>query len=236
VIHNRALRGGLSRDLPFGNQVPPHYAWYGDTLNVKDIHIWGCRVLVPTHNLKNADDRATDEKIYGFAKTRSLLRWLDPAIDNAKHAHGARFLGIYILDPNPSICQQRLALDPASHTCDLTCPLLSIDLGDRPHFDMEPFKAVVQLPPIGTSLDIKLSLDDAYHIPYLVSIYMDGVLARSFPPHFRRNIYILVIVFFDPVTSFKVLEAFKSSQAAHAVSEVDIWIVNRNNQLRTDLE
>jgi hypothetical protein len=38
----------------------PHFAWYGETLNAKDMQIWECRVLVPAHNLKKADDRATD--------------------------------------------------------------------------------------------------------------------------------------------------------------------------------
>jgi hypothetical protein len=98
-----------------------------------------------------------------------------------------------------------MALDPASQTCDLACPLLSIDLGDRPHFDKEPFKVVVQLPPIGTPLDIKLSFDDAYHLPYLFSTYMDGILARSLPPNFCGNIYILAIYVFDPVTICEVL-------------------------------
>jgi hypothetical protein len=215
---------------------PPHFAWYGETLNAKDMHIWGCRVLVPAHNLKKADDRATYGRFYGFAKTRSLLRWLDPATDNVKHAHDAHFLDIDLLDPNPSIGERLLALDPASKTCDLTCPGMSIDLGDRPYFDTETFKIVVQLPPIGTPLNIKLSFDGAYHLPYIVSTDIDGVLARSLPANCRRNIYILAIGIFDPVTIYKVLEAFKTNQVAHAISDVDMWIVKRNNRPRTDLE
>jgi hypothetical protein len=70
----------------------PHFDWYGEILIAKDMHVWGCRVLVPAHNLKKFQDRATEGLFYGFAKTRSLLRWLDPATYHVKHAHGARFL------------------------------------------------------------------------------------------------------------------------------------------------
>jgi hypothetical protein len=79
---------------------------------------------------------------------------------------------------------------------------MSIDVGGQPHFDMGQFKDDVQLPPIGTPFDIKLSSNYAYHLPYLVSTDMDGILARSLPPSFRRNIYILAIGIFDPVTIF----------------------------------
>jgi hypothetical protein len=50
-----------------------HFAWYGDILNAKDMHVWGCRFLAPTHNLKKSQDLATEGLFYGFAKTRSLL-------------------------------------------------------------------------------------------------------------------------------------------------------------------
>jgi hypothetical protein len=95
------------------------FAWYGETLKAKDMHKWGCRVLVPGHNLKKSEDRDLEGKFYGFAKTRRLLIWLDVANDNVKHAHGARFLDIDLLNPSPPIGQQLLALDPASKTCDL---------------------------------------------------------------------------------------------------------------------
>jgi hypothetical protein len=200
------------------------------------MHIWGCHILVPPHNIKKADDRATAGRFYGFAKTHSLLRWLDSVTDNFKHAHGAHFLEIDLVDPNPLIGQRLLALVTASKTCDLTCPVMSIDLGGRPHFDTEPFKIVVQLPPIGTPLDIKLSFDDAYQLPYLVSADMDGILARSLPANFLRNIYILAIGIYDPVTIHEVLEAFKTNQVTHNISDFDMWIVKRNNHPRTDLE
>jgi hypothetical protein len=113
---------------------------------------------------------------------------------------------------------------------------MSIDLGDRPHFYTEPFKIVVQLLPNWTPLDIKLSFDDAYHLPHLVSTDMDGILARSLPANFCRNIYILAIDIYDPVTIHEVFEAFKTNQVAHAISDVDMWIVKRNNRPLTDLE
>jgi hypothetical protein len=143
------------------------------------MHIWGCRVLAPGHNLKKSEDRALDGKLYGVSKTRSILRWLNIANDNVKYAHCARFLEIDILHPSPPpIGQQLLALDPASKTCDLECPVLTIGLGDRAHFDTEPMQVTVNLPPIGSPLEIKMSFDDSYHLPFLVSTTSDGVLAQ----------------------------------------------------------
>jgi hypothetical protein len=60
----------------------------------KDMHVWGCYILVPAHDLNNSEESVSDRKFYGFAKTRSLLLWLGLITDNVKHAHGARFLGI----------------------------------------------------------------------------------------------------------------------------------------------
>jgi hypothetical protein len=82
-------------------------------LNAKDMLIWGCCVLVPGHNLKKSQDRALAGKFYCFAQTRSLLRWLDVANDNIKHAHGSRFLDLDRLHPDPPIGQRLLDLDPA---------------------------------------------------------------------------------------------------------------------------
>jgi hypothetical protein len=83
----------------------PHFAWYSEVLNTKDMHIWGCLVLVPGHNLKKSQDLALGGKFYGFTKTRSLIRWLDVDNDNIKHSHGARFLEIDRLRHNRSIGQ-----------------------------------------------------------------------------------------------------------------------------------
>jgi hypothetical protein len=129
-----------------------------------------------------------------------------------------------------------LALDPASKTCDLGCPVLTIDLGDRAHFDNEPIQVTVNLPPIGSPLEIKMSFDDSYHLPFLVGTTSDGVLAQSLPPNFRHNIYILAIGVHDPVTVIEVLAAFRSSQVPPAIAQVDVWIVKRNNRPHADLE
>jgi hypothetical protein len=40
----------------------PHVAWYGEDLNAKDMHIWGCRILVPGHNFKKSQDCALEGK------------------------------------------------------------------------------------------------------------------------------------------------------------------------------
>jgi hypothetical protein len=34
----------------------PHIAWYGGVSLNKDMHVWGCRVFVPVHDLKKTDD------------------------------------------------------------------------------------------------------------------------------------------------------------------------------------
>jgi hypothetical protein len=54
--------------------MTPHQAWCGVRPSAKEMHIWGCRVLVDAHALKKSEDRACDSFYYGFAKSRSLLR------------------------------------------------------------------------------------------------------------------------------------------------------------------
>jgi hypothetical protein len=146
------------------------------------------------------------------------------------------FLEYDPLCANPYIGHQFLTLDPASQSCDIECPELVIDLGERPHFDTEPILVTVQHPPIGTPLKIKLAFDEAYHLPYLVQAFAGGILDRSRPPNYRRNIYLLGIGGYDPVTTSEVLAALKSSQEAYATQDSDMWIDKHNNHLRTDLE
>jgi hypothetical protein len=157
---------------------------------------------VSAHDLKKSEDRATDGKFYGFAKTRSLLLWFGPSTGNVKDAHGARFLECDPLCANPCIGQQLLTLDPPSQSCVLEYPELVIDLGDRPHFDTEPIMVTVQLPPVCTPLEIKLAFDETYHLPYLVHAFADGIFALPpLPPTYRKTVYLLASGGFDPVTT-----------------------------------
>jgi hypothetical protein len=75
-----------------------------------------------------------------------------------------------------------LKLDPASKSCDLSIPEITIDLGDRDYFDTEPFLITVQLPYIFTILGIQLAFDEAYHLPNLVYEDASGIFAAKFPP------------------------------------------------------
>jgi hypothetical protein len=92
---------------------------------------------------------------YGFAKSRSLLRWFDDTTDICKHSQGARF---FYLDPaakNPSRGQRLLhhlcaSLAPPSDLVDTQ--EFSLDVDDKVHFETEPIVVHVTLPPIGTSL------------------------------------------------------------------------------------
>jgi hypothetical protein len=94
----------------------------------------------------------------------------------------------------------------------------------------------VQLPPTGSPLKIKLSFDQAYNLPFLASTVPDSVFASSFPPTFWHNIYILAIGYQYPVTIDEVLDAFHSCQVPNATSEVDLWVIKRNNAPRMDLK
>jgi hypothetical protein len=105
---------------------------------------------------------------------------------------------------------------------------MSIDLGDRAHFDMEPISVTVQLPPIGVNLDIKLAFNKAYHLPYIVHSMTDGSLAKSLPPGFRRNAYIMAIVSHDPITLSDTLTAFTTCQVPHVINPVVMELVKRN--------
>jgi hypothetical protein len=118
------------------------------------------------------------EHAYGFTKIRSLFCWLGPVMDHVKQAHRARFMEIDHLHPIPPIVKQLLSLDPDSTTRALTCPEITIDLGDHAHFDMEPLLVTVQLTPIGMPLDIQMDFYYAYHLPYLVQALPDGMLTN----------------------------------------------------------
>jgi hypothetical protein len=185
---------------------------------------------------KKSEERAIDGKFYGFTKTCSLLNFLDVAKYNANHAHGAHFLDIDLLHPNPPIYQQVLSLDPASKKYDFRWPLLTIDLGDHAHFGTAPMQVSVDPPLIGLPLESNLSFYDSYHLPLLVSTSSDEVFAQSLPPNFRRSIYILAIIVHDPVSVAEVLEAFRSSQVPNAIAQADLWIFKCNTHPHTDLE
>jgi hypothetical protein len=71
--------------------MTPHEAWYGVSPSAKEMHSCSCRVLVADHALKKSEDRACDGFYYGFAKSRSLLRWFGDTTNICKHSQGARF-------------------------------------------------------------------------------------------------------------------------------------------------
>jgi hypothetical protein len=97
--------------------MTPHQAWYGVRPSAKEMHIWGCRVLVANHALKKSEDRACAGFYYGFAKSRSILRWFDDTTDICKHAQGARFFELDATAKNPSRSQRLL-----HHLCSSSAP------------------------------------------------------------------------------------------------------------------
>jgi hypothetical protein len=48
--------------------MPPHEKWYGERALAADMHILGCRVLVPNHDMKKSDNHAALGKLYGYAR------------------------------------------------------------------------------------------------------------------------------------------------------------------------
>jgi hypothetical protein len=48
-------------------------AWYGTRALDKDMHIWGCRILVPARDLKKSQDRASQGYLYAYIKSQALL-------------------------------------------------------------------------------------------------------------------------------------------------------------------
>jgi hypothetical protein len=81
--------------------MSPFQSWYGEPCNARDLHISGCRMLVPDHDMKKSADRAKVGKFYGYAKVRALLRWIDIVTNCVKHAHGTQFLE---LEPTSEVC------------------------------------------------------------------------------------------------------------------------------------
>jgi hypothetical protein len=186
--------------------------------------------------LKKAENQSSEGQFYGFAKSHSLLRWLDPTMETAKHAYGARFLELDPTRSDPTPGQRLLTLDYSSTTCDISFPDMSIYLSDRAHFDTELLSVTVQLPHIGINMDIKLAFDEPYHLPYIVHVMADGSLAKSLPPGFHQNAYLLAIGSHDPVTISDTLSAFVACQVPHVINPVVMWLVKRNNHPRTNIE
>jgi hypothetical protein len=54
--------------------IPPEEAWYGTGSLYKGMHMWGCRLIVPTRETRKSKDRANGGFFYGYAKSRNLLR------------------------------------------------------------------------------------------------------------------------------------------------------------------
>jgi hypothetical protein len=153
--------------------MTPFQAWYGEKPNYKDIPIWGCCMLVPHHEMKNSEDRASLGFFYGYDKSRSLLWWCYDSTDNVKHAHRARFLEIDPLRPYPSPGQQLLRLESSYKDGDVTFPDMIIDVGDRAHFESDPFVIQLPLPPVGTPLVIHLLYYETYHLTYVNHLDQD---------------------------------------------------------------
>jgi hypothetical protein len=83
---------------------------------------------------------------------------------------------------------------------------------------------------------MELDFDETYHLPYLVSIGQDTIFGRAFPAQFFWNVYILAVEDQYPVTVEDVLAVINSKQSANAVVSIEMWIVKRNTNVRTDLE
>jgi hypothetical protein len=219
--------------------ITPHQARYDVRPSAKEMHIWGCSVLVADHALKKSENRACAGFYYGFAKSRSLLRWFDDTTDICKHAQGARFFELDPTAKNPS-CGQRLL----HHLCASSAPPsdlvdtqeFSLDVGDKVHFEAEPIVVQVTLPPVGTSLGITLAFDDDYCLCYLASCDAESLFLQALPTYYRRNIYILTVNDSDPVTVDDTVAALKSCQVLHAMSRIEIGIVKCNSHHRTALE
>jgi hypothetical protein len=74
--------------------MSPNEAWYGKRALSAAMHIWGCHVLVPNHDKNKSENHAALGQLYGYAKTHSLLHWINPVTDAVKHEHVSRFLNI----------------------------------------------------------------------------------------------------------------------------------------------
>jgi hypothetical protein len=84
--------------------------------------------------MKKSEYRASLGFFYGYAKSSSLLRWCVDATYNVKNAHGARFMEIDPLHPEPSPGQHLLRLDSLYKDGDVICPGMMIDVGNREAF------------------------------------------------------------------------------------------------------
>jgi hypothetical protein len=197
--------------------MSPHEAWYGERYLATDIHIWGCRVLVPNHDTKKSDNRAALGQFY-------------------RYANAVRFFEIDPTRPVITPGQQLLCLDPTASPNDIDIPLVSIYVSNRVHFETEPLSIQVPLPPVGTRSGLQLEFDETYHLPYITHVNQTTDFVQDFPIHFCRSVYVLAINGYTPISVDDVLDAFKQCQNMNAVIEVQVLLVKRNASARTDIE
>jgi hypothetical protein len=129
-------------------------AWYDTHSFYKDMHIWGCRLIFPAHDIKKSQESANEGFFYGYTKSDTLLYWFDDTTKNVKHAHGAQFLELNPLMRDATPVQQLLRLKSEYKEGDIDLPLVTIDLGDCAHFETEPFAIQILFTPVGTPLDL----------------------------------------------------------------------------------
>lgn len=69
----------------------PYQAWYGIKPSIYDLWVWGCIDYIKNPHPKKSEDHSTHGYFMGFTKSRVLIHWLDPSMNQVKHAYAACF-------------------------------------------------------------------------------------------------------------------------------------------------
>jgi hypothetical protein len=103
--------------------MSPDEGLYRTKALYKYMHLWGCQILFPSHDITKRNYRADEGYFYGYAKSRALLCWFDDKTKNVKHAHGSRLLELDPLVIAPTPGRQLLKLEMDYKEGDIDTPL-----------------------------------------------------------------------------------------------------------------
>jgi len=178
-IHRLTLHSALG--------ISPYEAWYGTKPRIDDLRVWGCSVYVMIPSPKKSESRVQHGCFMGFAKSRLLIRWLDPSTNEDKHANAVHFDEYNVPVPSSNKPSPGSLLLQHDTIPNLPDPMVEINLSDTPHLQSDIFSLTFILPPLGQSLGCYIATCTYHNLPYISSITKGSHLAQHFPAHGQHN-------------------------------------------------
>jgi hypothetical protein len=124
----------------------------------------------------------------GFTKSHVLIRWLDPSINQVKHAFAVCFDEHQVrLATDAQLSPGSILLANDNNPSTLILPECSVDISTMPHFDSAIFSFELFLPKKGSPLGCVTSSDTYYNLSYIERFTPGTPLAQSLLSHGSYN-------------------------------------------------